>query len=120
MPKFAEFRPAEELIGDYLERFEIFLRVNAVKPEDKVDHLLHYISRVTYNVLKNLLIPESPSGKTCEELVTMLKAHYAPKRLLITEGVRFHKRNQEPDEPSGLCRGVEETSTDMLLWKLPR
>ncbi|CAN7945785.1 unnamed protein product [Ixodes pacificus] len=35
MPKFTEFKPEEDDVDGYLECFEIFLRVYAVKTEDK-------------------------------------------------------------------------------------
>ncbi|XP_042147352.1 uncharacterized protein LOC115325764 [Ixodes scapularis] len=98
MPKFTEFKPEEDDVDEYLERFEIFLRVNAVKTEDKAVTLLNYIGKASYQVLKTLLVPDSPVSKSYDVLSEVLKRHYAPKRLVIAERTKFHWRNQEVGE----------------------
>ncbi|XP_042146367.1 uncharacterized protein LOC121835888 [Ixodes scapularis] len=98
MPKFMEFKPEEDDVDGYLERFEIFLRVNAVKTEDKAVTLLNYIGKASYQVLKTLLVPDSPVSKSCDVLSEVLKRHYAPKRLVIAARTKFHWRNQEVGE----------------------
>ncbi|KAM7309551.1 uncharacterized protein ISCGN_006558 [Ixodes scapularis] len=98
MPKFTEFKPEEDDVDDYLERFKIFLRVNAVKTEDKAVTLLNYIGKASYQVLKTLLVPDSPVSKSYDVLSEVLKRHYAPKRLVIAERTKFHWRNQEVGE----------------------
>ncbi|XP_040065888.1 uncharacterized protein LOC120839648 [Ixodes scapularis] len=98
MPKFTEFKPEEGDVDEYLERFEIFLRVNAVKTEDKTVTLLNYIGKASYQVLKTLLVPDSPVSKSYNVLFEVMKRHYAPKRLVIAERTKFHWRNQEVGE----------------------
>ncbi|XP_040061829.1 uncharacterized protein LOC120836819 [Ixodes scapularis] len=98
MPKLTEFKPEEDDVDEYLERLEISLRVNAVKTEDKAVTLLNYIGKASYQVLKTLLVPDSPVSKSYDVLSEVLKRHYAPKRLVIAERTKFHWRNQEVGE----------------------
>ncbi|XP_064481297.1 uncharacterized protein LOC135394474 [Ornithodoros turicata] len=98
MPKFVQFNPREETIDDYIERFEIFLKVNTVKAESKVDNLLHYIWKEAYDTLKNILQPSLPQAKTYDELAKELKRHCAPSRLITAARTKFHLRQQQDGE----------------------
>ena len=42
------------------------------------------------DVLSDLYLPIPPSEKTYAQLTTVLKNHFAPKKLVIAEGYRFH------------------------------
>ncbi|XP_054289672.1 uncharacterized protein LOC129004967 [Macrosteles quadrilineatus] len=44
--------------------------------------------------LKNLVAPKSVDSLGLEDIVKRLKAHYAPKKLLISERYKFYKRDQ--------------------------
>lgn len=43
-----------------------------------------------YDVLLDLCSPEAPSEKSYDDLATILKDHFALKKLLIAERYRFH------------------------------
>ncbi|GCB60062.1 hypothetical protein scyTo_0006802, partial [Scyliorhinus torazame] len=43
--------------------------------------------------------PGMPGTKTYEEIVRILQAHYLPKPLVFAKHFRFHRRNQEEEEP---------------------
>ena len=93
--KIAEFDPASTNINSYLERLEQYFIAKGV-PADTGER---FISRATlisvigfkaYDVLSDLCSPEAPSEKTYGDLATILKDHFAPKKLLIAERYRFH------------------------------
>ena len=56
--------------------------------------MLTVIGGPTFKLLENLLAPAKPADKSYAELTAALKAHLAPKPLVIAERYRFHKRDQ--------------------------
>ena len=52
--------------------------------------LISVIGSKLYDVVSDLCSPESPSEKTYNDLATILKDHFAPKKLPIAERYRFH------------------------------
>ena len=93
--KIEEFDPASTNINRYLERLEQYFIANSV-PADTGERfkrratLISVIGSKAYDVLSDLCSPESPSEKTYDNLATILKDHFASKRLLIAERYRFH------------------------------
>ncbi|KAK2557960.1 hypothetical protein P5673_019522 [Acropora cervicornis] len=93
--KIEEFDPASTNISRYLERLEQYFIASSV-PADTGERfkrratLISVIGFKAYDVLSDLCSPESPSEKTYDNLATILKDHFAPKRLLIAERYRFH------------------------------
>ena len=51
---------------------------------------LSVIGSKAYDVLSDLCSPEAPAEETYDDLATILKDHFAPKKLLIAERYRFH------------------------------
>ena len=52
--------------------------------------LISVICAKAYDVLSDLCSPIPPSEKTSAQLTTILKNHFAPKKLVIAERHRFH------------------------------
>ena len=52
----------------------------------------------TYDILFDLCSPNSPSSKSFADLKTILKSHFASKRLTIAERYRFHNCTQTESE----------------------
>ena len=82
---------------------EQYFEANGVAVDDDTSHkrraiLISVIGAKAYDVLSDLCSPASPSAKTYTELSTILKSHFAPKRLVIAERYRFHSCNQAPGE----------------------
>ncbi|XP_040072175.1 uncharacterized protein LOC120844448 [Ixodes scapularis] len=98
MPKFHELRPDEETFDDYLERFQIFVQVNAVKPEDAAATFLNFLGTNAYRTLKELLVPSLPISKSLSELTCVLKNHFSPAKSTIAERTKFHRRYQKDGE----------------------
>ena len=82
----------------YAARLEQFLDANSIKEEKKVATLLTLIGGPTYQLLRNLVAPDDPKGKSFDALTKALKTHFSPAPLAIAERYRFHKRDQAPGE----------------------
>jgi len=88
-----------ECIENYVERMgQYFLANEIAQAAKKANILLSVIGPKPYAVLRDLLSPDLPSAKTYQELVDMLKSHYAPEPLLIAERYKFYMRNQKSGE----------------------
>ena len=93
--KIEEFHSASTNINRYLERLEQYFIANGV-PADTGEWfksratLISVVGSKAYNVLSDLCSPEAPLEKTYDDLATILKDYFAPKKLLITERYRFH------------------------------
>ncbi|XP_054283502.1 uncharacterized protein LOC129000566 [Macrosteles quadrilineatus] len=88
-----EFEESDD-IELYLERVDQYFKANSVKDATKAPILLTLIGPKPYGVLKNLVAPKSVDSLGLEDIVKHLKAHYAPKKLLISERYKFYKRDQ--------------------------
>ncbi|XP_075741088.1 uncharacterized protein LOC142788732 [Rhipicephalus microplus] len=82
----------------YKERLTSFLIVNKVPDSDKVHAFLSIIGPRTYGLLKSLAAPDLPSGKSFEQLKSLLDAHLAPKPSIIGERAKFYRRAQHEGE----------------------
>ena len=51
-----------------------------------------------YALLRNLLAPTKPAGKSFETLVEVMKDHLKPKPLVIAKQFKLHFRNQHEGE----------------------
>lgn len=96
--KFTEYNEDVEDFESYMERIDLYFKANAVKAETKVPMFLTVIGSKTYGILRNLLSPDKPSEKTMEELTKVLKEHFAPKKSIVAERCKFHKRFQKEGE----------------------
>ena len=94
----AAFQPESEWIDSYLERLQLYLTANNFPDERKVAALLTLVGSTAYEVLRSLLAPALPQTKTYDELVQVLRDHYAPKPMVIAERFHFHRRNQQSGE----------------------
>lgn len=96
--KFSEFNEDVEELENYLERFDLYVKANAVKDGDKVPLFLTVIGPKIYSVLKNLVLPNKVAEQTYDDLVKTLKAHYTPEKSIIAQRCKFHKRFQKEGE----------------------
>ena len=60
--------------------------------------LISVIGAKAYDVLSDLCSPTPPSEKTYAQLTTILKNHFAPKKLVIAQRYRFHNCTQREDK----------------------
>ncbi|XP_045183417.2 uncharacterized protein K02A2.6-like [Mercenaria mercenaria] len=96
--KISEFQDGQESFLNYEERLVQFFEANEVPDEELVPVFLSVIGSTAYGVLKNLVAPALPKDKSYADLVKLLKNHYNPKPLTISERFKFNKRNQKEGE----------------------
>ena len=101
--KIEEFVPDSTNIDRYLERLEQYFVANGVPADSAESHkrratLISVIGAKAYDVLSDLCSPSTPSQKTYAQLGTILKDHFALKKLVIAERYRFHNCTQREGE----------------------
>ncbi len=111
-----EFCSGNDSIEAYLERIELYFTANNIVAERQVAVFLSVIGGKNYTVLRNLLSPAKPSGKTLAELTAALKKHFALKRLVIAVRFRFYRREQAIGESRRL-RGRAATPGRSLQFR---
>ena len=81
-------------ITEYIERVEQYFIANDVTDEKKQTAIfLTVIGNETYSLLRNLLAPESPAGKTVKTLSETLIDHLKPQPIIIAERFKFYSRD---------------------------
>ena len=96
--RIQEYQPENEPFSAYLEHVQLFFIANGVEDDKKVPVFLSIMGSKTYSVLRNLVAPTLPQEKTLAQLVAMLKSHFEPKPVIITERFHFHRRSQAMGE----------------------
>ena len=96
--RMQEFKPADETVTAYLERFQLFVEANGIEADKLVPTLLTVIGSVHYTLLRGLVSPQLPKEKSFDELVVTLKKHYDPEPIVIAERFHFYRRNQGTSE----------------------
>ncbi|XP_064459015.1 uncharacterized protein LOC135369352 [Ornithodoros turicata] len=103
MSKFWEFEPyvegGDEDFTSYIERFGHYWKVTRIEDNSlKTSALITAIGKRAYKTLKDLLLPSKPEQKTYDQLVQVLKDHYAPESQVIAERFKFNRRYQQEGE----------------------
>lgn len=82
----------------YVERAEMYFKVNSVKEELWLPTLIAAMGDEAYELLSNLTSPDKPSAKQYSEVVKTMTDHLQPKPSYLAERYRFRKRRQEEGE----------------------
>ncbi|KAH7969224.1 hypothetical protein HPB52_016109 [Rhipicephalus sanguineus] len=98
--RLAEFSPDTGSIEVYIERFEVFASANIDEPR-KAQVFLTVLGEKAYVTLRSLLLPKSPADSKYADIMKVLREHYAPRRSIVTERYRFHRRDQGQSETTG-------------------
>ena len=93
-----ELQVGTEDFDCYVERMEQYFIANDIPEGKKVPAFLSAIGAKAYELLRNLVAPDSPKDKRFNDLVKTLRAHLKPKPLVIAERFKFHKRMQHEEE----------------------
>ena len=101
--KIEEFNSATTSINRYLDRLEQYFVANSVPANSAESHkrraiLISVLGANAYDVVLDPCSPIPPSEKTYAQLTTILKNHFAPKKLVIAERYRFHNCTQHEGE----------------------
>ena len=89
--KIEEFDPKNTNIDHYLDCLEEYFLANEVEADSSASHRRRAIL-ISVIGGKDLCSLASPSSNSYAELKAILKKQFAPKRLVISERYRFHKR----------------------------
>lgn len=95
---FAPYDPAQERVTDYVERFELFMRLNNIPRDSWVAYLLTFVGGKVYAVLKDLLIPDTPIAVEYTRLVEVFQNYYVPIKMESVSRVKFRQYKQSPGE----------------------
>ena len=95
-----------DTFDENVEDIECYLKVEQFIVANEIDGannrdravLLSLVGSKVYKLLRNLTAPAKPSDKSYDELKTLLKPHYRPKRNVTTERYRFQSRVQKQGE----------------------
>ncbi|XP_045489452.1 uncharacterized protein LOC110999258 [Pieris rapae] len=82
----------------YIERAEMFFKVNEVKKDLWLPTLIAAMGDESYELLSNLTSPDLPSSKTYTEVVSVIKNHLQPKPSFISQRYHFRQRRQNAGE----------------------
>ena len=101
--KMEEFNSATTSINRYLERLEQYSVANSVPTDSAKSHkrraiLISVIGPKAYDVLSDWYSPIPPSEKTYTQLTSVIKNHFAPKKLVIAERYRCYSCTQRESE----------------------
>ena len=53
---------------------------------------------MTYDILKDLCLPDKPANKNFTDLCKLLRDYYKPSVLIVAEAYKFHQAKQEVGE----------------------
>ena len=93
----------EEFVPDsdwkhYVERMEMFFKVNNVLEEKKVPTILTLMGNKMYALRRSIVSPRRPKELSFAEIVDNLAKHLDPKPIVIAERFTFHKAEQQESE----------------------
>ena len=92
--KVNEFNIDEEEWNSYYERFENWIIVNDIPLEKKTRLLLAVIGSKTYGILKTISAGVDVSKLSAEEINKILREHYDPKPIIVSERYKFWTTKQ--------------------------
>uniref|UniRef100_A0A1X7TQZ6 Retrotransposon gag domain-containing protein n=1 Tax=Amphimedon queenslandica TaxID=400682 RepID=A0A1X7TQZ6_AMPQE len=92
------FDPCQETFPRYVKRVRNFSAANDVAAGKHKFVFLNSLGRKHYNLLSNLVTPESPEDKILDELVEVLTTHFQPSTSVIAKQYSFHCRYQDSTE----------------------
>ncbi|RVE46453.1 hypothetical protein evm_008920 [Chilo suppressalis] len=78
----------------YIERLEMYFKVNEVKKDLWLPNLIAVMGDEAYELLSNLISPYKPSDKTYEYIVKTFLEHLQPKRSVVAERYYYRQRRQ--------------------------
>ncbi|XP_062502906.1 uncharacterized protein LOC134179903 [Corticium candelabrum] len=99
--KYGHLEPLQpgDKIDEYHQRFLLYCTANNIVDADKMKAIfLTTVGGTTYSILSNLVSPAKPQDKTLDELITLLKNQYEPRKIVIAERFKFYKRQQKEGE----------------------
>ena len=106
--KLEAFDASSDSITAYMERAELYMEANDTPEEKQVAVFLTAMGANTYSLLRDLLTPAAPKDKSFADIVEVLKSHFEPKPLEISECFHFNQRQQAAGESVSKCTAILE------------
>ncbi|XP_061705661.1 uncharacterized protein LOC133516658 [Cydia pomonella] len=130
--KIGEFCAASGNWSLYVERLEMYFKVNTIAEDLWLPTLIAVMGEETYDLLSNLVSPKKPAEMSYEQVTEVLRKHLQPKRSFMAERYRFRQRRQNKDESitqyiaelkklakhCDFASGLEENLRDQLVCGL--
>ena len=79
--KMEPFDPDNGSITVYLEHMELYHSANSMPETKQVPVFWNLIGRDTYELLRNLLVPDKPAEMSLVGLYETLRKHFEPKKV---------------------------------------
>lgn len=92
------FREEEEDWSSFLERLDCYFTVKEVKDERKVHTLIVGLQPSQYQVLKDLVAPDTPTSKSYKYLTELLQKHYGGTKNPRVERAKFRNVTRNSGE----------------------
>ena len=97
--KVEPFEYGTDTWSDYWDTIEQYFLANDIEDNKKrTATFLTLIGKDTYSILNSLTAPDKPSTKKAEELNDILREHFEPKPIVISERYKFYNRAQKDGE----------------------
>ena len=93
-----EFDSSKELFENYSKRIKLWMTVNKIEDNAKVNVFLALIGPKSFELITNMCAPDDPTTKSYDDLVKLLSDYYRVPRNPITERMELRKRVQQPGE----------------------
>ena len=88
-----KYDPESEDFNDYIERVTHFMIANNItQPNRKTSMLLTVIGSDCFSTVKSIISPAKPEDHTFQQLVEILREHYAPRPSVVMSRFKFRKR----------------------------
>ncbi|XP_048485339.1 keratin, type II cytoskeletal 2 epidermal-like [Plutella xylostella] len=96
--KLAEFQVRGGTWSSYVDRLEMYYKVNKISADLKLPILIASMGDEAYELLVNLACPSKPSDITYEAACDLLRDHLQPSPSVWAERFRFRQRRQSAEE----------------------
>ena len=101
--RLGKHRPSTEGVEKYQERFQLFCTANGIADGEGQDAqrtaiFLSSVGACTYSLIKNIARPKTVQELSLDEIVSTLKEHFKPKKIIIAGRLCFYKRQQRESE----------------------
>lgn len=84
----------------YNSRLSQFIKLNAIKDENRSAVLLTHLSEESYRLARNLVHPKKLEEIKYDELVKVLSDHFTPKRSTFADRAKFYEATKSEGESS--------------------
>lgn len=96
--KISEFDVRSGLWSSYVDRLDMYFKVNKVEDDLKLPTLIASMGDEAYELLVNLASPDKPSDLSYKKVDELMRQHLQPAPSSLAERYRFRQKRQESEE----------------------